>query len=44
MKKTDGEVIGSLFSSGECTGGVRGVADSIIFGRIAGKSALELIK
>lgn len=41
---TDGNVIEALFSSGECTGGVRGVADSIIFGRIAGKSALELIK
>lgn len=40
----DGNIIEGLFSSGECTGGVRGVADSIIFGRIAGKTALNLIK
>lgn len=41
--KNDESVIEGLFASGECTGGVRGVADSIIFGRVSGKSVLEYL-
>lgn len=49
---TSGDVINGLFAAGEVTGGVHGgnrlggnaVADIIVFGRMAGKTAVEYIK
>ncbi len=49
---TSGDAINGLFAAGEVTGGVHGgnrlggnaVADIIVFGRIAGKTAAEFIK
>ncbi|HKM00481.1 MAG TPA: flavocytochrome c [Sedimentibacter sp.] len=49
---TSGDAINGLFAAGEVTGGVHGgnrlggnaVADIIVFGRIAGKTAAEYIK
>jgi len=48
---TEGKAIPGLFAAGEVTGGVHGgnrlggnaVADIVIFGRIAAKSAIEYI-
>ena len=49
---TQGEAIPGLFAAGEITGGVHGgnriggnaVADIVVFGRIAGNSAVEYCK
>ena len=47
---TDGQIISGLFAAGEVTGGIHGsnrlggnaLADTIVFGRIAGKNVVAL--